>query len=143
MTLHHKFVESVPEIMEEGVLYISMTYCTAMHLCVCGCGNEVVTRISPTDWQLKFDGKSISLTPSIGNWSFDCRSHYWIIKNQIRHAEKWSERQIDNGREREKTRKADYYADAAVLPNDGDQQPVANKQRYGWLKSALVFIGVK
>jgi hypothetical protein len=34
--------------------------------------------ISPADWQLAYDGDTVSLTPSIGNWGFPRRSHYWI-----------------------------------------------------------------
>jgi hypothetical protein len=69
ITFQHEFVESFPETLEQRVLYISMPYSTATHQCACGCGNEVVTPFSPTDWQLHFDGVSISLTPSIGNWN--------------------------------------------------------------------------
>ena len=82
-TLQHKFVEFIPESLEEGVLYITLEYSTALHKCICGCGNEVVTPLSPNDWKLIFDGKTVSLYPSIGNWRFPCRSHYWIEKNQI------------------------------------------------------------
>ena len=63
-------------------------------MCVCGCGNKVVTPISPTGWQLKFDGKSISLNPLIGNWNFDYQSHYWITENKIKHADKWTKKKL-------------------------------------------------
>ena len=86
-----RFVESIPEGLEGGVLYVSMTFATAMHLCACGCGREVVTPLSPTDWKLWFDGEHITLDPSVGNWSFPCRSHYWIRKNGIRWAPSMSE----------------------------------------------------
>jgi len=89
MNVHHRFVEFIPDELEDGILYISLKYCTAIHKCVCGCGNEVVTPISPTDWLLSFDGKTISLYPSIGNWNFKCRSHYWITNNEIILAKKW------------------------------------------------------
>ena len=36
-------VEFIPEHIEEGVLYISELYRTAVHKCCCGCGQEVVT----------------------------------------------------------------------------------------------------
>jgi len=36
-------------------------YATAVHKCACGCGKEVVTPLSPTDWKLIFDGKALSL----------------------------------------------------------------------------------
>jgi hypothetical protein len=81
-------VEFIPNEVEQDVLYISVEYKTAVHLCICGCGNKVVTRLSPTDWELRFDGKTITLSPSIGNWSFDCKAHYWIKKNKIYHAQK-------------------------------------------------------
>ena len=81
--MKHKFVDIVPEDMEDGILYISIKYGTAIHLCACGCKNEVVTPFSPTDWQLTFDGKTVSLSPSIGNWSFKCQSHYFIKNDEI------------------------------------------------------------
>ena len=65
---------------------------------MCGCGNEVVTPLSPSDWELNYNGESISLHPSIGNWSFDCQSHYWVRNNEIVWAEKWSKERIDNSR---------------------------------------------
>ena len=81
--LKHRFVEFVPEKLEPGTLYISMEYATASHKCCCGCGRDVVTPISPTDWQLTFDGRTVSLQPSIGNWSYPCRSHYWIKGDRV------------------------------------------------------------
>src|SRR3954464_8002710 len=97
-TMRHEFVVFIPEVIEEGVLYISIDFCTAVHKCVCGCGNEVVTPLSPTDWELTFDGKTVSLNPSIGNWNFDCKSHYFIRKNKIRHARRWKDWEIEEGR---------------------------------------------
>lgn len=94
-TLQHKFIEFVPDILEDGVLYISVLYCSAIHKCVCGCGNEVVTPISPDDWQLTFNGCSVSLKPSIGNWNFECKSHYWITNNEIKYASSWEEYKKD------------------------------------------------
>jgi hypothetical protein len=78
----------MPDVLESGMLYISVTYCTAIHLCVYGCGNKVVTPLSPTDWELTFNGKAVSLSPSIGNWSFPCQSHYFIKQNQVKYARK-------------------------------------------------------
>lgn len=107
--LQHKFIEFVPEVLEEGILYISIEYCSAIHKCVCGCGNEVVTPLSPTDWKLTFDGKSVSLYPSIGNWNFDCKSHYWIRNNKIQHAFQWSEERIEEGRIFDAKAKKEYF----------------------------------
>jgi Family of unknown function (DUF6527) len=48
-SITHEFVEYIPAELAEAVLYISITYRTAVHRCVCGCGNKVVTPISPAD----------------------------------------------------------------------------------------------
>lgn len=104
MTMQHKFADNIPDNIEYGCIYISMKYKTAIHLCACGCGEQVVTRFSPKDWTLTFDGVSISLSPSIGNWGFKCRSHYWIIKSEIVDASKW-ERQKSAGQNRKKIQK--------------------------------------
>ena len=81
--IRHEFVDYIPEDLKDGTVYVSVKYATVNHKCLCGCGNEVVTPLSPTDWKLVFDGKTISLDPSIGNWGFACRSHYWIRRNRI------------------------------------------------------------
>jgi hypothetical protein len=46
--------------------------------------------LKPADWQLTFDGKTVSFHPSIGNWNFPCRSHYWIRNNRAGWDEDWS-----------------------------------------------------
>lgn len=110
----HEFVEFVPERIEDGVVYVSIPYATAIHRCACGCGHEVVTPLSPTDWRVIFDGKSVSLDPSIGNWSFDCQSHYFIRKNRVLWCEKWSKERIDLGRAYDNDRKENYYGSQAA-----------------------------
>ncbi|GAA4910623.1 MULTISPECIES: DUF6527 family protein [Mucilaginibacter] len=110
-TLQIKFVEFIPELLDNGTLYISIDCRTAIHKCVCGCGNEVITPFSPTDWELRFYGDSVSLLPSIGNWSFPCRSHYWITNNKIRHAGNWTNKQVSDGRFTDRTIKNKYYKD--------------------------------
>jgi hypothetical protein len=105
----HRFVEFIPEVIEDWIIYISIEYCTAIHKCICGCGNEVVTPISPTDWQLTFDGKTVSLNPSIGNWNFECKSHYFIKKNQIIIARDWSSSDISDGRKSDSRKKKKYF----------------------------------
>jgi hypothetical protein len=109
MNVQHKFVDIIPETLEDGILYISIEFCTAIHKCICGCGKEVVTPISPTDWQLTFDGKSVSLNPSIGNWNFECKSHYWITNNEGKFARKWEKDEIDFGRKIDSEKKSRYY----------------------------------
>ena len=113
-TITHEFVKFIPDQMEDGVVYVTIEYATAVHRCCCGCGSEVVTNFSPTDWKLIFDGETISLDPSIGNWSFPCQSHYFIWLNKVVWAGKWSPEQIAAGRERDRARKTAYfeYADS-------------------------------
>lgn len=111
----HKFVKFIPNELEDDILYISLDFCTVVHKCCCGCGNEVVTPISPTDWKLIFDGESISLYPSIGNWNFDCKSHYWIKNNKIKWARKWSKEDINIGRQQEYLAKKKYYDSAEPI----------------------------
>jgi len=89
--VNHKFVDFIPEKLEDGILYVSVNHCVAVHKCVCGCGNEVVTPIALSGWRLLFDGETISLSPSIGNWNFECRSHYWIRNNRIVWAKSWED----------------------------------------------------
>jgi hypothetical protein len=105
----HRFTEFIPQELDEGVLYITVEYGTAVHLCPCGCGSRVVTPFSPTDWELRFNGKEVSLSPSIGNWSFPCKSHYWIIRNKVRWARRWTDEEIQEGREEDRERKERYF----------------------------------
>ena len=107
--IKHQFVDVIPAALENATLYISIEYSTVVHKCLCGCGNEVVTPLSPTDWKLIFDGESVSLDPSIGNWSFDCKSHYWIEDSTIRWAPQWSKAQIEEGRASDRLAKNQYF----------------------------------
>ena len=104
-----QFVEFMPNTLDEGVLYISMAYATASHMCFCGCGKKVVTPLSPTDWRLTFNGDTVSLDPSVGNWSFPCRSHYILQSNRVIWAGAMSDGQIRAGRENDARDKARYY----------------------------------
>lgn len=112
MRLEHKFVEFVPDKLDAKTLYVSIPYATAAHKCCCGCGREVVTPISPTDWRLIFDGKTVSLEPSIGNWAFPCRSHYWIKRGNVEWAGAWSEEEVAAGKLRDKIAKERYFGQA-------------------------------
>jgi len=118
--LTHEFVEFIPDAIEERKIYVSIEYATAVHKCFCGCGKEVVTPLSPTDWKLIFDGKTVSLDPSIGNWSFPCRSHYWVRNNRALWAEDWSQSRIDANRAYDRRVKKKYYGtgreDVVALP---------------------------
>ena len=107
--MNHKFVEFIPDKLEKDTIYISINHCTSVHKCCCGCGKEVVTPLSPTDWELTFDGESVSLFPSVGNWNFECKSHYWIKNNKIEWARTWSEKEINDVRLQSLIEKKHYY----------------------------------
>ena len=125
LTLEHRFVHTVPRELDSGVLYISMDYATAVHLCCCGCGERVVTPFTPTDWRMTFDGEAISLHPSVGNWNQKCRSHYVIQRGRVLEAGPWSEAQVEAERRRDKRAKAAHYGQpkthqsGATSPMDG------------------------
>ncbi len=104
-----QFVEFMPKVLDEGVLYVSMTYATASHRCLCGCGMKVVTPLSPTDWRLIFDGDSVSLHPSIGNWSYPCRSHYVLRGNRVIWAGPMSDTDVRAVRDADAHDKRRYY----------------------------------
>ncbi len=97
-----QFIELIPAKLEDGILYISEKYGTAIHKCCCGCGHEVVTPLSPAQWQLRRIGDTVTLSPSIGNWNFNCRSHYWIRQNRVEWAGSMTERQIRLVQERDR-----------------------------------------
>jgi len=111
--IDHEFVDLVPEQLAGATLYISVKYAMAIHLCLCGCGERVVTPLSPTDWRLTYDGESVSLDPSIGNWNFPCRSHYVIKRSHVIWAPRWSQAEIAAGRRRDVEAKRRYYGIAA------------------------------
>lgn len=108
--VRHEFVQFIPRELEPDTIYISMDYATVIHLCACGCGREVVTPLSPVGWSLRFDGNCVSLDPSIGNWSYPCRSHYWIRRNRVVWAPRWSSERIQSGRESDRALQERYYA---------------------------------
>jgi len=115
-SIDHEFVEFVPSELEEGKLYISIPYATAVHLCACGCGTKVITPISPAEWRLLWDADTVSLSPSIGNWQFPCRSHYWIRRNRIIWSRPWSDLEIAEGRIHDAEELESYFASRGRAP---------------------------
>ena len=81
--LRHSFTDSLPTDLEEGVVYVSVNYAVAIHLCLSGCGSQVVTPLHPRAWELTFNGVAVSLFPSIGNYQLPCQAHYWIRNNRV------------------------------------------------------------
>jgi hypothetical protein len=141
--LRHLFVESAPSNLEDGILYVSTKFRTVMHRCCCGCGSEVVTPLGPTDWKLTFDGVSISLNPSVGNWSLPCRSHYWVERNVARWAGDISDEKIAALREDDRLLKERYYGKGGRATG---AQPSATSDAFSaakpanWLRSAWEWV---
>lgn len=142
----HRFVRNIPDRLEPGVLYISMEYATAAHSCFCGCGEEVVTPFSPTDWRMTFDGESVSLWPSIGNWTLPCRSHYVMERGRILGAGYWSEAEVAAERRRDKAAKESYYGEtrregtaepAPVAPSPAEKE----KGWRAWVRRFISWLG--
>ncbi|WP_319000381.1 DUF6527 family protein [Burkholderia seminalis] len=101
-----------------------MEYGTVLHRCCCGCGEEVVTPLTPTDWKLTFDGIGISLSPSVGNWNLPCRSHYVISRNAVLEAGPWTRQMVNAEVQRDKAAKALHYGHDANAPSDAAYAPV-------------------
>jgi hypothetical protein len=119
------FTEYIPPDPQPGVLYVSLTYATAVHLCACGCARKVVTPFSPADWQLTFDG-TVTIYPSIGNWQYPCQSHYFIRSNQVIWAKHLPKDQITKSLQLDSEERQAYYG------------PVTNRNRiWQWLGSHL------
>ena len=113
-SLQHEFVDYIPDTLYDGVLYVSVPFATVVHRCCCGCGNEVVTPLDPSDWEMTFDGRSVSLSPSIGNWGLACQSHYWISRNQVRWFPRFSRLDVKTNRTLNSFRKAGHPSRALV-----------------------------
>lgn len=134
-------VEFVPEHIEEGVLYISERYRTAVHKCCCGCGQEVVTPLSPAEWSVKRNGGRVSLWPSIGNWSYPCRSHYVIRDNRVLEAKAMTERQIQRVKANDRADRAaqirsmNHAKEAAASEQKIKMEPAHDRQpSMNWLQ---------
>jgi hypothetical protein len=142
--LEHRFVETFPEPLEPGVLYVSMEFGSAAHSCCCGCGEEVVTPLTPTDWNITYDGETITLHPSVGSWTLPCRSHYVIRRNRVIEAPPWSDAEVAAERRRDRRAKAAHYGldavsdvDVPVADAEPSQTPPAavgwKSRIFGWL----------
>ena len=76
-------VHLIPKDLKPGVLYFSAEFETAAHLCCCGCATKVVTPIGPGRWKLTGTPSGPTLTPSVGNTSQPCRSHYIVTAGNV------------------------------------------------------------
>lgn len=126
-----KFVEFIPDHLEDGVLYISERFRTCSHKCCCGCGEEVVTPLSPAEWRLTREGELVSLWPSVGNWDYACRSHYVIRRNQVKWAGAMNSKQIARVQRRDAADLAEMMSlrNAGMAPSEVSppQRPVPNR----------------
>ena len=93
-----QFVTRIPEHIDSHILYICLECNITIHKCACGCGEEIALPLDPKQWRLIYDGMTVTLKPSIGNWSYKCKSHYFITNNKVEWANPWTETQIENGR---------------------------------------------
>jgi hypothetical protein len=118
------FVDTIPDCLKDGILYVCERYWTVAHRCCCGCGQEVITPLTPVDWSVRKEGKVISLTPSIGNWSFACKSHYWIYRNQVVWANQLSPQRINEVKARDKADK-EVYIEAINQKKERQARPVS------------------
>ena len=135
--IKHEFVDEVPSVREEGTLYVSLKYRTAIHNCFCGCGSKIVTPIRPTKWKFTFDGDTISLSPSVGNWSYPCRSHYVIRSGVAIPAGDMSDHEIEAGRNRDRRLEERYFGvieepEIVLPPAHGAEVKPAQPQRRGF-----------
>ena len=80
--MKNEFVHRVPAELDEGVLYICLACDVVVHKCACGCGEKVVLPLAPDHWKLHYDGE-VTLSPSIGNYQYDCKSHYFIRNSEV------------------------------------------------------------
>ena len=81
-----EFVEYIPregKNLVPGIVYISMKHKMVVHRCPCGCGGLSEFMLDPIRFRMEYDGSSVTFDPSIGNSNLQCRSHYWIRRNQI------------------------------------------------------------
>lgn len=119
--LDHQFVRHLPDKLSPGILYVSMEYATASHLCCCGCGEEVVTPFAPAQWKMTFDGASVSLRPSVGNWLLKCRSHYIVSAGKVIDAGTWSDAQVAAAIAHDRMARASMFDSAAKAPANPPQ----------------------
>lgn len=132
--LRHVLVEFIPEQLEDGWIYISQRYSTATHRCCCGCGCEVVTPIGPADWSLEIVNGTVTLRPSIGNWSLPCRSHYLIRQGKVVWAREMSRDEIEYGRHRDRLLRDAHFVDVNRVNDESDYcMPAGRPQSQSWL----------
>lgn len=112
--------------------------------CCCGCGEEVVTPLTPTDWNITYDGETVTLHPSVGSWTLPCRSHYVIRRNRVIEAPPWSDAEVAAERRRDRRAKAAHFGleapegiEAAPITKKPEMVPAVSGWKgrlFGWLR---------
>lgn len=125
-------LDEFPRVLEEGILYISEECELAAHKCCCGCGESVITPLHPARWRLDRHGGRVSLHPSIGNWKFACRSHYWIRNNRVIPSFGMDDEDIADAIELDRVDREDYFAQLQQAPPSSASQVSATKPQH-WL----------
>jgi hypothetical protein len=123
--LRPRFVEEMPDDLDEGVIYVSLEHRSMLHLCACGCGSEVVLPLTPLDWRLTYDGEDVSLAPSIGSWNLPCRSHYFVERGRVRWTGGMSAVQVEALRRDDRRRRGHREEDrnVAEVPQPAPARP--------------------
>jgi len=78
------FVEIIPDTLKQDLIYISREYGTAVHLCLCGCGNLAVMPLNPkfdSSWNMTEKDGKVSFSTSILNTNCPNMYHYIITDN--------------------------------------------------------------
>lgn len=135
-------VESFPRPLDAGILYFSQRFSTAAHACACGCGREVITPISPVQWRLTRGIEGVSLRPSIGNWNFPCRSHYWITDGGVDWAGDMKDEDIKAGRAFNAKLRERYFEskNAAQRPSPPPPPVLAPERKRGLIKRLIEWL---
>ena len=134
-TYEHLFVRSFPDRLDDGVLYVSVDFANTAHRCMCGCGQEVYAQLSLRDWSMTYDGETVSLHPSVGNWCFPCQSHYWLRRGAVSWADQWSKEQIERGRAMDRLSKSERSKDRTNETAADETTSHGFVARFvGWLK---------
>jgi hypothetical protein len=137
-------MDTIPENLEFGILYVSIRFRMTIHACCCGCGDKVVTPLSPSRWQLIYDGKTVSLEPSIGNWNSECQSHYWITNNKVITAERWTTERIESAKQWRRNSRERYYKNEPQLQKALDANSVnPSSGSMGMINRILSYIGIR
>ena len=76
----------------------------------------------------------VSLRPSIGNWNYRCKSHYFITNNRVIWADRFTQRQITNIQTKDRFDKQNYIA------SKNNQEVNSLPDRDSWLLKLWRFI---